>query len=512
LRSLLANLTGGHDRPGRDRYAAVTAKQIGKFILNALRSIAIVFSSIFTASIALAACGSGIGSGGYQEAAVPVMTIGAVGTTGLNIALDSGSAGYTLYVGNPSQWGYLQPGGYVQYTVNAPVAGTYALAAYYTAGVNAGANVLVNGAQQNTLNMPATTSWSSFAMSTATSITLPAGNSVIQIAAQPAFQAFNLAGLTVTPIAPSSAPPAATPVATTTAAGGNPLTGDKFYVSQYSQSSSQINDSCAAYNPGANIAKIADVAQGVWFNGDPTVLSEVQGAMGLAAAQQGVPILVAYNIPIRDCGGYSNGGAASDAAYQSWITQFAQGIGSAKAVVILEPDAISQMSASGCLTSAQITDRESLLNFAVQTITSLAPNASVYIDAGQGDDTIPPATIATELTAAGVASAAGFSLNVANYVSTADNTNYGQQVSALIGGKHFVIDTSRNGLATANGVWCNPPNQGAGTPTVGLSSGSIDGYLWVQNPGTSDGACGGMSGAGQWDLQQACSLAANAIF
>ncbi len=456
------------------------------------------------------------------------MTIAASGTTGLNITLDSGYSGYSLYVGNPSQWGNLQPGGYVQYTVNAPSAGTYGLQAYYSNTANAGANLLVNGGQQSALNLPSTRSWSTFAMSSAAVVTLPAGDSVIEIAAQSTFSAYNLAGLAITPmaVAPTapSAPtaptsptsptaPAAPASGSTGATSGNyPLAGDKFYVSLYSQSSSQVNDSCAAYNPGAQISKLANVAQGVWFTGDPTVLSEVQGAMGLAAAQQAVPILIAYNIPDRDCGGYSSGGATSDAAYQQWITEFAQGIGQAKAAVILEPDAISQMSASGCLTSAQASDRESLLSFAVQTIGSLAPNASVYIDAGHGDDDIPAATIASQLSASGVANAAGFSLNVANYVSTADNTSYGQQISSLINNKHFVIDTSRNGTATANGVWCNPPNQGAGTPSVGFSSGVIDGYLWVQNPGTSDGACGGMSGAGQWDLQQACSLAANATF
>ncbi len=123
------------------------------------------------------------------------------------------------------------------------------------------------------------------------------------------------------------------------------------------------------------------------------------------------------------------------------------------------------MNVPGCLTGDQLTERQGLLSFAVQTFASVAPNASVYIDAGQGDDQIPPATIASQLTASGISNAAGFSLNVANYVSTADNTTYGQQVSALTNNKHFIIDTSRNGTATANGVWCNPPNQGAGTPT-----------------------------------------------
>jgi endoglucanase len=458
------------------------------------------------------------------------MMIAPIGTTGLNITLDSGYSGYSLYVGTPSQWGNLQPGGYVQYTVNAPAAGTYGLQAYYAAATAAAANLLVNGGQQSALNLTSTGNWSTFAMSSAATITLPAGQSVIEIAAQPSFTPYNLAGLDITamaapatstptaptaPTAPPTAPTApAAPTAPTTGttSGTYPLAGDKFYVSAYSQSSSQVNDSCAAFNPGAQISKIANVAQGVWFNGDATVQSEVQGAMGLAATQTAVPILVAYNIPNRDCGGDSSGGATSDSAYQQWITEFAQGIGQAKAAVILEPDAVSQMNDSGCLTGAQVSDRESLLSFAVSTIASLAPNASVYIDAGHGDDNIPAATIASQLSASGVGNAAGFALNVANYVSTADNTSYGQQISSLINNKHFIIDTSRNGTATANGVWCNPPNQGAGTPTEGFSSGVIDGYLWVQNPGTSDGACGGMSGAGQFDLQQACSLAANANF
>jgi endoglucanase len=260
------------------------------------------------------------------------------------------------------------------------------------------------------------------------------------------------------------------------------------------------------------ITKLDSQAQGTWFTGAATVQSDVSSTMSAAAAQGNtVPILIAYNIPNRDCGGYSSGGAANDGAYQQWITAFAQGIGQAKAAVILEPDAVSQMDA-GCLSSSQISDRQSLLTWAVQTFQSIAPNAAVYIDAGHGADGIPAATMAQQLMASGVANAAGFALNVANYVSTADNTSYGQQISSLANNKHFIIDTSRNGTATANGVWCNPPNQGAGTPSVGFSNGVIDGYLWVQNPGTSDGACGGMSYAGQFDLQQACSLAANATF
>jgi endoglucanase len=477
--------------------------------VNRLRSLAAAIVCLLPASASFAACGAGAG---FYQSSAPVMTVASSGTTGLDVTLDSGSSGYHLYVGNPSLWANLQPGGYVEYTIHAPVAGTYGLQVYYAAATNAGANVMVNGGPQSPLVMKSTGNWGNFAMSPAATITLPAGNSVVEIAAQAAFTPFNLQGMTITPIQVGGGVPAA---GTSTATSGNyPLAGDKFYVSKYSQAASNIAASCAAFYPGSSglVAKLAGVGQGNWFTGDATVQAEVTGTMQLAAGQQAVPILVAYNIPIRDCGGYSNGGATSAAAYQQWITEFAQGIGQAKAAVILEPDAVSQMSLSGCLSSAQITERESLLSFAVQTIESIAPKASVYIDAGHGDDDIPAATIASQLAASGVGNAAGFALNVANYVSTADNTTYGQQISALLNGKHFVIDTSRNGKATANGVWCNPPNQGAGTPTVGFSSGVIDGYLWVQNPGTSDGACNGMSYAGQWDLLQACQLGANASF
>ena len=53
-----------------------------------------------------------------------------------------------------------------------------------------------------------------------------------------------------------------------------------------------------------------------------------------------VPVLVAYNVPFRDCARYSTGGATDTAAYQAWIDGFARGVGDGKAVVILEPDGL----------------------------------------------------------------------------------------------------------------------------------------------------------------------------
>ena len=60
-----------------------------------------------------------------------------------------------------------------------------------------------------------------------------------------------------------------------------------------------------------------------------------------AAARRGtVPVLVAYNLPFRDCAQYSAGGATDTDAYLKWISAFAAGIGKHKAWVMLEPDGL----------------------------------------------------------------------------------------------------------------------------------------------------------------------------
>ena len=60
-----------------------------------------------------------------------------------------------------------------------------------------------------------------------------------------------------------------------------------------------------------------------------------------AAADVGaMPVLVAYNLPFRDCAQYSAGGALDTAEYEAWIDGFAAGIGDRPATVILEPDGL----------------------------------------------------------------------------------------------------------------------------------------------------------------------------
>ena len=92
----------------------------------------------------------------------------------------------------------------------------------------------------------------------------------------------------------------------------------------------------------ARITAMVTTPQAVWFTGGTPkeVEKSVKKTMSAAALEKRVPVLVAYNVPFRDCAQYSGGGAIDTPAYEAWIDGFAKGIGKGKAVVILEPDSL----------------------------------------------------------------------------------------------------------------------------------------------------------------------------
>jgi endoglucanase len=174
-------------------------------------------------------------------------------------------------------------------------------------------------------------------------------------------------------------------------------------------------------------------------------------------------------------------------------------VGDRKAVVILEPDALSL----DCLYE----DSVDLLSEAV-TILKSKSEIAVYIDAGHFN-WIDSTEMATRLTNANVENADGFALNVSNFYTTAENVEYGEAISALIGDKHFVIDTSRNGNGS-NGEWCNPSGMSLGqNPTTDTGYELVDAFLWVKPPGQSDGTCNGGPSAGTWWAEYALDLVRN---
>jgi endoglucanase len=289
----------------------------------------------------------------------------------------------------------------------------------------------------------------------------------------------------------------------------NPLAGSSLYVA----SSSNALTTAAAWRTSRpadarQMEKIASQAQALWFGGwNSDIRADVNRAVATAASSSATPVLVAYNVPQRDCGSYSAGGSSSAPAYRAWIDAFAAGIGARKAVVILEPDALAGMD---CLSTTDQGTRTDLLKYAIATFRGLG-NTAVYLDAGHSRWQ-SAGTMASRLVGAGIKLANGFALNVSNFFATAEQIVYGNALSALVGGKHYVIDTSRNGLGpTADAQWCNPEGRALGErPTTATGNTLVDAFLWIKVPGDSDGSCNGNPAAGSWMPEYALGLAQRA--
>ncbi len=267
----------------------------------------------------------------------------------------------------------------------------------------------------------------------------------------------------------------------------NPLAGRPFYVDPIS--SAML---AAKNNPSSpELSTIANTPASFWLDeAFPAgrVTSTVSRFAGAAQAAGATPVFTLYAIPYRDCGSYMAGGFGSADAYRGWIDAVAAGLGSMPAAIILEPDALAM---ADCLSPDQQQERFGLISYAVDALTR-DPAAVVYIDAGHSR-WVSAEVIADRLNQAGVARARGFSLNTANFYTTEEQIGFGETISGMTGGAHYVIDTSRNGAGPATGValdWCNPPGRALGVaPTTATAGAHADAYLWVKRPGESDGSC-----------------------
>jgi len=193
----------------------------------------------------------------------------------------------------------------------------------------------------------------------------------------------------------------------------------------------------------ALITEMEATPRAVWFtSGTPTqVRQQVRQTMAEAAVERAVPVLVAYDIPGRDCAQYSAGGALSQADYQAWISGLAQGIGTGRAAVILEPDALGNLPSNCGLpaSSYPFTDAERIaeLQYAVGAL-ERDPGVSVYLD-GTHSAWQSVGTMTQRLLQAGVQQAQGFFVNVSNYQPTAELLDYGTWISDCIA---MVTDSS----------------------------------------------------------------------
>jgi endoglucanase len=285
----------------------------------------------------------------------------------------------------------------------------------------------------------------------------------------------------------------------------NPFEGQRLFVDPTSAARREA-DALRATRPAdaALLERIAAQPTAVWvgdWNRD--VRRDVAHVLRRARVAGAMPVLVAYNIPARDCGSYSAGGARSGAEYRRWVRDVAAGLEGGPAAVVLEPDALAGLD---CLPAAGRAERLVLLQDAAAVLH--AAGAAVYIDAGHVAWQSPE-TMAGRLRQAGVEHARGFALNVSNFHGNDANVAYGERLSGLLGGMPFVLDSSRNGRGIASADdWCNPRGQALGTlPVTRTAHPLLDAMLWIKRPGESDGTCNGGPAAGQWWSEYALELA-----
>jgi endoglucanase len=266
------------------------------------------------------------------------------------------------------------------------------------------------------------------------------------------------------------------------------------------------------------LSRLAKQPRGIWLDeGTPASrLTADVAAMVEATGRDGaVPVFVAYAIPLRDCGDASEGGHASAADYLAWIDALATGLehgraaGGHASAVVLEPDAVAQLDR---LPEDRRSERLALLRAATARL-SAVPGTAVYIDAGHSD-WIGAAEMAQRLAKAGVGLARGFSVNVSGFGRTRDEAAYARRIAPLVGWKHFVVDTGRNGAGPPRGgdqAWCNPTGRALGVAPEVAPAELVDALLWIKPPGESDGAClPGQPDAGTFWPEYAADLAARA--
>src|SRR5262245_56780816 len=141
----------------------------------------------------------------------------------------------------------------------------------------------------------------------------------------------------MTPTPPPTSTPEPTPTPTSTPTEepelpapqpGYPLSMTSgMYVAPGSQPMEWVRNHASDSKAAAIRSGIANVPMGRWFNGDGSDVSDAKAYVSAAAQRGELPVLVAYNIPLRDCDSYSAGGATSASAYQSWASGMAQAIG-----------------------------------------------------------------------------------------------------------------------------------------------------------------------------------------
>jgi endoglucanase len=264
---------------------------------------------------------------------------------------------------------------------------------------------------------------------------------------------------------------------------------------------------------------------GRWGNWTPAaqVGPQMSAYLARAAAESpgSVPELSTYWIvdpPLThpDCGHYSDT-PGRESAYDQWITNFAGAIGDTPVIVFLEVDSLITVN---CLSHDGVQVRLQELHNAFDAL-SHDPRAVVYTDAGAAD-AIHARRTARLLRRAGIGEIQGFFVNATHFDWTRREIRYGDKISRMTGGKHFVVNTAMNGrgpviprdsVQNGNEDLCSPPGRGLGPrPTFSTGFPLVDAFAWIAYPGRSSGCGAGAPPTGQFWVARALSLVSHKDF
>jgi hypothetical protein len=217
------------------------------------------------------------------------------------------------------------------------------------------------------------------------------------------------------------------------------------------------------------------------------------------------------------------GGCSSSAKIEAYMPLFKQrvnaivtGTGRRRVVYLLELDAVGS---SSCMAlHGSLGAWEKMLRYEVDQMATL-PHAVVYVEGGYSDAN-GPKYAARMLNAVDIKRIRGFFTNDTHINWTINEIKYGNAISRMTHGTHFIVNTAENGNGpllnphpTTQGVenLCNPPGRGLGpAPTTTTGYPKVDAFLWTFPPGNSSGPCNGGPASGAWWPARAIQLAAAA--
>jgi endoglucanase len=322
-----------------------------------------------------------------------------------------------------------------------------------------------------------------------------------------------------------TAPPGIDPRAVDPSAP-NPLLGQRFFLDRLEPAYIQWEKwKRQGKTTEANtIWKLAREPRFRWFGKftAPRMQKKIRGYLDRVQCDQPgtVPLMVVMRHQGKGCSGtYRAGGVAEDNRTKRWYDDFAEAVGDARVVIAFEPDSLGTVD---CLARDRRKARLDTLRYGVNVLSQL-PNATMYLEGGASDWEAASRT-AKQLRYIGISKVRGFMLNVTHHDWTRANIEHGLKISRLVGGKHFIINTSYNGRGPLHyrkwiskaqhkwrtiNVWCHPGLRGLGpAPTTATANPKVDAYMYINRPGYSAGSCnGGPLPVGTWWPERALMYA-----